>query len=160
MRTFRRWGALPLAILFTSGLDSPAGAQAPTPDSTSLALAAQVLTVTHAIDQALTSMEAMIAAQRQLNSKLPPVFWDRFEARIHADAGQLADMVAVIYATRFTADELRGLLAFYKTPLGRRLLEEQPLVVQESIQAGQRWGAAIGAQIGQELAAEGAQTNQ
>ena len=34
-----------------------------------------------------------------------------------------------IYARHFSADELRGLLAFYKTPLGTKMLAETPKVM-------------------------------
>lgn len=45
-----------------------------------------------------------------------------------------------IWAANFTAEELRGLAAFYATPLGRKLLERQPLLFQQSFAAGQAWG--------------------
>ena len=36
-----------------------------------------------------------------------------------------------IYARHFTADELRGIVAFYKTPLGERMLTETPKVMAD-----------------------------
>jgi len=52
--------------------------------------------------------------------------------------------------------ESRGLLALHQTPLGQRLLEVQPAIGRESMEAGQRWGAEIGTAAGEEPAREGA----
>ena len=52
---------------------------------------------------------------------------------------------------------LRDLLAFYQSPWGLRLLEVQPDLTRYAILAGQQWGMRLGAEIGQELAAEGIQ---
>jgi hypothetical protein len=44
---------------------------------------------------------------------------------------------AKAYATNFTADELKQLAAFYKTPLGQSLLQKQGRVSQEIAQASE-----------------------
>ena len=60
-----------------------------------------------------------------------------------------------IYAARFTADELNQLIAFYRTPIGHRLADEQATIGIESMRAGQIWGAEVGAQVAKDLAAQG-----
>ena len=67
------------------------------------------------------------------------------------------DSVIPLYARSFDMADLRAMLELYKSPFGQRLLEVQPKLVQESMVIGQRWGARIGAEIGQQLAAEGVQ---
>ncbi|MCA0268048.1 MAG: DUF2059 domain-containing protein [Bacteroidetes bacterium] len=60
------------------------------------------------------------------------------------------DMVALvgpIYERHFTQAEIRGLIAFYKTPLGQRTIEMMPVVTQESMAAGQEWGRVVGRQM-------------
>jgi hypothetical protein len=44
--------------------------------------------------------------------------------------------------------------------LGQRLLEVQPDLTRDAMMAGQKWGMRLGAEIGQELAAEGIQIQQ
>ena len=39
-----------------------------------------------------------------------------------------------LYDKYFTEDELRGLLAFYKSPVGQKSIEVMPALTQESIQ--------------------------
>jgi hypothetical protein len=44
-----------------------------------------------------------------------------------------------IYARRFTHDEIRGLLAFYSTDLGKKVVMTLPGVVPESAAVGEAW---------------------
>jgi hypothetical protein len=35
---------------------------------------------------------------------------------------------------------VKGLIQFYDSPLGRKLIEQQPHILKESMEAGQAWG--------------------
>jgi hypothetical protein len=100
-------------------------------------------------------MEASLPAQRQSNPRIPAVFWDRFLAQARASRGELIDMMAVVYERHFTTEEVRQLLQFFDTPIGRKLVTVQPTIAQESVLAGQLWGQRVGEAIGKQLAAEG-----
>ncbi len=65
-----------------------------------------------------------------------------------------------IYASHFSQAELEQLVRFYESPLGKRLNEVQPLIVQESMETGQRWGATIGRAVGESLARGGIKPQQ
>jgi hypothetical protein len=43
---------------------------------------------------------------------------------------------AEIYRKHFTSDDIKALLAFYRTPSGQKFLTEMPALVQESMRAG------------------------
>ena len=45
--------------------------------------------------------------------------------------------VATVYANNFTVGELREIEAFYRQPIGQKLLEKTPALTQQSNQAGQ-----------------------
>jgi hypothetical protein len=117
----------------------------------------ELLSVTHAADQVLAVVEASVPAQRAANPRIPAIFWDRFLAQARRRRGEFVDSVIPLYARSFDMADLRAMLELYKSPFGQRLLEVQPKLVQESMVIGQRWGARIGAEIGQQLAAEGVQ---
>ena len=53
---------------------------------------------------------------------------------------QLTEHIARIYAEEFSAEEMRQLLAFYDTPVGRKLIARMPSIVMRSQQAGRAWG--------------------
>jgi uncharacterized protein len=163
-----RWSSVALALaISTSAFPAATHAQSSSPspgtgntaaaprDSAKTALLRQLVVRTQVADQAIAMLEASIPMQRQSNPRIPAVFWDRFLVQAKARRGELVDMISVIYDRHFTADELRQLLAFYDTPLGRKLLAAQPTIAQESLQAGQEWGQRVGTAIGAQLAAEG-----
>ncbi|MCX7381947.1 MAG: DUF2059 domain-containing protein [Alphaproteobacteria bacterium] len=45
-----------------------------------------------------------------------------------------------VYAAKFSAEDLHGLLEFYATPLGKRLIAAQPQIAQQMFQLGSAWG--------------------
>ena len=47
--------------------------------------------------------------------------------------------MAKIYASDFTEQELKDLNAFYKTPVGQKLLAQEPKSVQASMAYMQQW---------------------
>jgi hypothetical protein len=70
--------------------------------------------------------------ERDYNAMMPTIV-DAFEPYY---AAMLND-IATIYATNFTAGELREIEAFYRQPVGRKLLEKSPALAQQSQQVGQ-----------------------
>jgi hypothetical protein len=51
----------------------------------------------------------------------------------------LSSAIVDIYEKHFTHEDVRGLLAFYETDLGRKAIKLLPVVIQESALAGQQW---------------------
>jgi hypothetical protein len=64
--------------------------------------------------------------------------------------GELIDEIAALYAERLTSEELAGLIAFYKSPIGMKFVAVQPEIMRQSIVAGQRWSARLGREIEEE----------
>ncbi|MGA8748847.1 MAG: DUF2059 domain-containing protein [Pseudolabrys sp.] len=60
---------------------------------------------------------------------------------------ELTDEVAKLYATHFTEAELKELLAFYRSPVGVKLITEQPKVGEESLQFAQDWASKLSEQV-------------
>ena len=162
MHSFR--GCWFVIIVFMIGIG--AGAEAQTPagevqrDPAKIALIRQILTETKAIDLAVAAMETSLPAQRAANPRIPAVFWDRLSALVHARSDSLATMFVDIYNRHFSADDLKQLLEFYRSPTGRKLLAETPAIARESYIAGQSWGMQLGAEVARQLAAEGIQMPQ
>jgi uncharacterized protein len=67
--------------------------------------------------------------------------------------GGLAEQMIPIYGNHFTHGEVKDLVTFYKSPLGNKLYKEMPLVLRESLQAGQQWGNTLGPKIDSRLRA-------
>jgi hypothetical protein len=78
---------------------------------------------------------------------LVPVLTEKMSARF----GELENSIVSIYADNFTAAELRELIAFYKTPTGQKFLEKTPLVTQQTMAAGKKFGEIAGAEARQDM---------
>ena len=69
---------------------------------------------------------------------VPAGFWNGFLD--DAATRDLTDKLVPIYQRHFTEQDVRGLLKFYRSPLGRKLLLEQPSIMTEVMQVGRQWG--------------------
>lgn len=49
----------------------------------------------------------------------------------------MVDAAAMVYANNFTLDDLREIEAFYRRPVGQKLLQKSPAITQQSEQIGQ-----------------------
>jgi len=78
---------------------------------------------------------------------LVPKAVDEVIASEMTGVGGFADLVVDVYQRHFRHDDVRGLIAFYETPLGRKLSEELPAMTQESMEAGMKWGTSIAPKI-------------
>lgn len=67
---------------------------------------------------------------------------------------EIVDMLAAAYAGHFTEDELKQALAFYKTPVGQKLVADRPAIVQQAVQSIQQWGAKVNAEAMDRIRAE------
>jgi hypothetical protein len=52
---------------------------------------------------------------------------------------ELVYEVAIIYAKHFTEQELKDLVTFYRSPLGQKMLKEEPVALDESLKRAQDW---------------------
>jgi len=64
-------------------------------------------------------------------------------AREFGEDGAFLSLVTPIYAKHFTADELREILAFYRTRVGAKAVRAMPAIASETMSAGQELAAQI-----------------
>jgi len=62
--------------------------------------------------------------------------------------------MAKIYASDFTEQELKDLVAFYKTPLGQKLLAQEPRTVQASMGFMNQWAQSFSETVASEFRSE------
>lgn len=128
----------------------------PQVDPRKAAVVRQLLDATHAADGVLGAIETQLPTMRAANPAFPPVFWERFLAQARNRRPEFIATLVPLYARAFELSELEELVRFYSSPVGRRLLEVQPGLTRESVQAGQAWAARIAAEVRQQLVKEGA----
>ncbi len=68
--------------------------------------------------------------------------------------GILLEQIAGLYAAELTLEELNGIVAFYKSPVGTKFAAVQPSIMRQSMALGQRWGQQIGIDLDAEARRE------
>lgn len=71
----------------------------------------------------------------------------KLRADIGARGAELVNQAASLYALRFTEQELKDALAFYKTPLGRKMVEEEPKILDQSLKDAQVWADKLSEEV-------------
>jgi hypothetical protein len=94
------------------------------------------------LDQMMSSFAKALPGQ-------PPAFWETLKQKM--DIGELIDQIVPVYAKYYSDADLDGLIAFYKSPLGQKMISVQGPLMRESMQIGQKWGAGKGAAAMQEV---------
>lgn len=69
-----------------------------------------------------------------------------FSEKMSAPGG-LLDLTIPVYDKHFTHKEIKELLAFYESPIGKKVIQTLPQVTSESMAIGQRWGESLGPEI-------------
>jgi hypothetical protein len=151
-----------VAALACAGL-SPLAAQAqaqPTPAA--VALARDVIVAKGATDMTRPLVLGVIESAkntfvptnpnltRELNDAAKTV---NNELGLKAETDAVNEM-ARAYASRFTEQELKDLLVFYKTPLGQKVIREEPNAIQDGLKNAQRWADAFAETVMVKIRAE------
>lgn len=64
---------------------------------------------------------------------------NKLRADLNEKRAELVTEVARIYAQRFTEQEIKDAIAFYKTPLGKKFVTEEPVIIDQSFARIQQW---------------------
>ena len=132
----------------------PASAQQKQPSPGAIALAQQLLEVKKAnafyldtsaglVDRLkLALLQNNLNYQRDLNEVAEKVKQD-----VRNRENEIGAEMARAYATDFTEDELKGLITFYKSPLGQKMLVQEPKTMTGVFQFVENWTQRFGEEL-------------
>jgi hypothetical protein len=139
-------------------------AQAPAPPKVSpaaVAMAREILTMKNAnamyanavpniVEQAKTALlQSNLNYQKDLNEVAVIV-----AQNLAGREKEIGDGMAQIYASQFTEQELKDLVAFYKSPLGQKLIVSEPRAIQYSMSYMNQWAQQFADIVNGEFRAE------
>lgn len=112
----------------------------------------QVTGMSNVLGQMITGMSSNVASaikqqKPDMPDKVVTILTEEILAGLNDNQGSLIANIAVLYEKYFTAAEIRELIAFYKTPIGRKALSTLPQITSESMQIGQQWAQSVMPQI-------------
>lgn len=79
-------------------------------------------------------MQQNLNYQKDLNEVAPIVAQE-----LNGRQNEIGDGMAQIYASEFTEQELKDLVTFYKSPLGKKLIEAEPRAIGQSMAFMNSW---------------------
>ncbi len=100
-------------------------------------------------------VDAMIPQYKQAIPTVPAAYWDRAALKMKAAGPDLINELVPIYDRYFTESEIKDLIKFYESPVGKKMVLNQPLILKDSMTVGQNWGMKIGQEIVEDLQKEG-----
>lgn len=98
-------------------------------------------------------MGQLIPAMKQITIKdVPADFWDGFRTKWNRKTkDKLVEIYVPIYKKYLTLDDLKKIVAFYESPVGKKLAAATPSMTGEAMQAGQQLGMEIAREMVQEM---------
>lgn len=98
----------------------------------------------------------MVEMIKQSAPNVPTAFWDEFVAKWKKKmVDKVVELYVPIYKKYLTLDDLKKIVAFYESPVGKKLGEATPKMTMEGMQLGQKLGMEIVNEIQKELEAKG-----
>jgi hypothetical protein len=136
------------------GVAGPALAQQPAPSAVAVSLAKEVIAAKGATNLYDPILPGVIEQAKNMFLQQNPALsrdLNEVAGRLRNDlrprAAELSDEIARLYAARFSEQELRDVLAFYKTPLGQKVITEEPKIIESSVQQAQAWANRLSDEV-------------
>lgn len=140
--------ALCVAMLF--GVASSASAQAPNEEYK--AVLGKLLEASGSMSTAKSMVPQIIAMVKQQSPSVASTFWDGYQKKWEDKFGtKLVELYAPIYYKHLTLDDLKKIVAFYESPVGKKMGTATPAMMTESMQMGQQLGMEIVNELQKEL---------
>ena len=149
IKSTARWAVLGLTLAIFSPL---ASAQQPSPAA--MAIAKELITITGTTTLFSPLIAGVVEQAKVLYLQQNPALakdlneiTTQIRAELQPRFSELTEEVARLYAANLTEQELKDILAFYKTTAGKKLLAEQPKIVDTSMKFAQDWATKLSDQV-------------
>lgn len=113
----------------------------------------RLLELTGAADMGIQALGSSMQGLRNSNPNIPEEFFTEFQKQFNAEL--IVTNIAPIYDKHFTHEEIKELLKFYQTPLGKKTISTMPKIMEESMAMGQELGKQVAEKVVKQLQAEG-----
>lgn len=140
-----------VSVMMLFAVAAPAGAQNAN-DKEYRDVLEKMLTLSGALKTAETIVPQMVSGMKKAAPSVADSYWDSFAAKWKVKfADRMVDLYVPIYQKYLTIDDLKGMIAFYETPVGKKLSEATPKISQDAMQLGQKIGMEMATELQQEL---------
>jgi hypothetical protein len=103
--------------------------------------------------QAAQMFDLMLPNLKSMAPEAPLTFWTMFKSKLDIDS--FINLFIPVYDKYFSHDDIKQLIQFYESPIGKKLLDVNPLITHESYRIGEEWGQKLALDILDELMRQG-----
>ena len=100
---------------------------------------------------AAASVQHMLRTLKQAHPGIPQKALDTLPEEVaivlEAQIGVFVAQIVPVYHRYFTAEEVRGMIGFYSTDLGRKAISAMPGLMSETMVIGREWGESLSSAI-------------
>lgn len=93
------------------------------------------------------------ASHPNIPQKALDVLPEEVNAVLNENLDSFKELIILIYDRHYSLQDVQGLNQFYASELGRKVIQTMPLMMQESISAGQKWGQMLGPEVARRVEA-------
>lgn len=93
----------------------------------------------------------METAKKQIMMNIPEAKQAEFSKEFDATMPSLYNKIAVMYMAEYTHDEVKAMIKFYESPVGKKMSEKAGILFEKSMVAGQEWGMELQQMMGKYL---------
>ena len=104
-------------------------------------------------DMGIQMIDTLIPQYKKMLPDVPESYWIKVKKNV--DVNELIDLIIPIYVKYYTDDDITKLIEFYESDIGQKMIKISPLMMQDSMDAGQAWGEKMGEKIIIELTEDG-----
>ncbi len=99
-------------------------------------------------DYVVTQMTEDLKENRpDIPSKMYAVLQEVVHSTIEDNLDELAELLIPMYHRLFSHDEIKGLLVFYRSDLGKKTIALTTTIAREGLESGRQWGRAVSPEI-------------
>ena len=106
----------------------------------------------NSMEQSLKPMLANSLPPGEYRDRLVTLFFDRFHSKL--DLNRMLDLAVSRYDEHYSDEEIKGLIKFYESPLGQKVVTVLPKLTAELQQDGRNLGRQVGRESMIEVLAE------
>lgn len=86
---------------------------------------------------------AMKVAKLKFLNIIPENKKENFSKEFEASLPSMYEKMAKVYMEIYTPEDIKGMIAFYESPVGKKMSEKSGELTQKAMKAGQEWGKEL-----------------
>lgn len=113
----------------------------------------KLLAASGSVNMGMQAANQIIESFKQSFPDVDSTIWIDFRKEIKDE--DLESIVVPIYEKYYSLEELKFITDFFTSPIGKKMVEKSPAIMDESYKAGEEWGKKIAENIIEKLKAKG-----